>query len=164
MTLIEKLEEIKNHHALIAYQRLNDGRETELLIQRMEDGEMEKPEDWPTVKAFNLKQIKFDLEIGRRHWCMADTVGDAVRELREKASAFALFSVAYKVSQKVDERQGRSPQKYTPQEAWERLDSTHRIMWQDEASLASESQRTAAGTADEKPDGQVENNPAHQPR
>jgi len=54
---------------------------------------------------------------------------------QKKPDAFALFSIAYRVSQKVDERYGRNPQKYTPQEAWERLDSTHRLMWQDEASV-----------------------------
>ena len=145
MRLIDKLQEIRTHHALIAHQRLADSKETEELIQRMEDGELEKPEDWPAVKAFNLKQVVFDLEMASRHGFMAEAAGDAVRELqRDKADAFALFSIAYKVSQKVDERHGRNPQKYTPSEAWERLDSTHRIMWQDEVALASESQREAA--------------------
>ena len=51
----------------------------------------------------------------------------------ESVDAFRLFSAAYRVSQKVDERHGRYVCQYTPEEAWERLDSTHRLIWQDEA-------------------------------
>ena len=89
MTLIDKLEEIRTHHALIAHQRLADGKETEQLIQRMEDGELEKPEDWQAVKSFNLKQVAFDLAMARRHGFMAEAVGDAVREILQSQRAAA---------------------------------------------------------------------------
>jgi hypothetical protein len=89
MTIIDKLEEIRTHHALIAGQRLSDAKETENLIQRMEDGELEKPADWPSVKAFNMKQVVFDLEIARRHGAMAETTADAIREIIQHNSFYS---------------------------------------------------------------------------
>jgi hypothetical protein len=66
------------------------------------------------------------------HVCKGLMMADEFSE--KKPDAFALFSIAYRISQKVDERHGRHFCQYTPEQAWERLDSTHRLMWQDEAS------------------------------
>lgn len=58
--------------------------------------------------------------------------------LKNNSNAFALFSIAYRVSQKVDERHGRHACQYTPEEAWERLDSTHRLLWQNHSEITQQ--------------------------
>lgn len=47
-----------------------------------------------------------------------------------------MFSVAYRVAQRMDRKNGRSAQSWTPEEAWDRLDSSERIMWRDESEKA----------------------------